>query len=233
MPVLPPGISPASSCSSAAMSDGERHERDHEEPVVEERQRAVDPAAEVAGADADDRPDHGRGEARHDPDDERDARADQELREQVAARLVGAEPVRARRAAHRARSRNELGRERLLRRQQRPEHRHHHDDPRCDSPSARSGPRPIARSAATRAARRRRAAARADAPRSRATVSGETRHQRARTRGSRAVDQVGEQVHEDHGGRREQEDALEHGKSRLRARRRSPARCPATRTPTR
>ena len=66
MPVLPPGIWSRVVLQERRHEHGERDERDHEEPVVEERQRAVDPAAEVAGADADDRPEHDRGEARHD-----------------------------------------------------------------------------------------------------------------------------------------------------------------------
>ena len=106
----------------------ERYERDHEEPVVEEGQHAVDPAAEVAGADAHDRSDHGRRDAGDEADDERDAGAEQELREQVAPRLVRPEPVRGRGPLEAVREVEAARRERILGRDQRAEDRHQHDE---------------------------------------------------------------------------------------------------------
>ena len=79
--------------------EGERQDqaRKREEDVGDAHQDGVDPAAEIAGDGADQKPDRA-DQDHHEADDvERDARAVDDARVDVAAELVGAEPVRRRR----------------------------------------------------------------------------------------------------------------------------------------
>ena len=164
----------------------ERHEREYEEPVVEEGEGAVDPAPEVAGDDAGDGAEHDRGEAGREAHDDRDARTEQELREEAATGLVGAEPVRARGRLHTVREVETGGRVRVLRREHGAEDRHQQEK------RDRGQPERAGRRAPDRAQRAHRCGERAP---ERVALGAQQvrdrlrrdRHQVARTRGSRAM----------------------------------------------
>ena len=71
-----------------------RERQHHIEDAGHERVQA---AADVAGDDPEEDPQHGRDQVGEDADLEGDARAEEDPREDVAAELVGAEEVRRRR----------------------------------------------------------------------------------------------------------------------------------------
>ena len=106
--------------------DHQRQRRDHQEPVLEGVEAAVGPAAEVAADQPDRRAQHRRDERRGEADDDRHARAHQQLREHVRARLGRAQPVlgptaaRARRCSRRAGPRARAARRRRPRNANRP-----------------------------------------------------------------------------------------------------------------
>ena len=79
--------------------DQDRERRDHEHDVREHVQDVVDPAAAVAGREADGRADHPGDPAADGADEERGAQAVDELREDVLAERGRAEPVLRRRRA--------------------------------------------------------------------------------------------------------------------------------------
>ncbi len=85
--------------------DDQREDRDHEQHVGDEREDAVADPAEVGGRHADEHRDEGGEPAGREGDDERLARAPDELREDVLALGGRAEPVGGRRAEARAGSR--------------------------------------------------------------------------------------------------------------------------------
>ena len=94
IPSLPPGQVSARSPEQRDQHDRQRQERDHQEPVVERRQAPVERSRRSSPTTMPDEPaDHGRDERGGEADDQRDARAQDQQREHVAAVLVGAQPV--------------------------------------------------------------------------------------------------------------------------------------------
>ena len=70
----------------SADRDQQRQRRDHQEDVGQHGQDLVDPAADVAGGDADDDGQHGRDRAGQERHEDRRPGADQQLREDVLRR---------------------------------------------------------------------------------------------------------------------------------------------------
>ena len=148
---------------------------------------AVGPAAEVAAGEADGRAEHGRDQRRGEADDDRDAGADEELREDVGAVLGRAEDVaparrlRGRRGWRRSGRRARAGCRRSRRRRQR-----QHAEPEAAAPGPeqqrRRRWRRLRRGAAAAARRRDRPSLIATAPAGRGRSRGS---RRAGWRGSR------------------------------------------------
>jgi hypothetical protein len=78
--------------------DQDRRKRQHD--VADPHDQRVEPAADIAGDEAEADADDERQEHRRAADEQRDARAEHERREDVAALLVGAEQVLGRAALH-------------------------------------------------------------------------------------------------------------------------------------
>ena len=76
--------------------DQQRQERQGDHAIGEAHQRAVEPAAEIARDDADDGAQQRRQHGACDADQQRDPAAIQQTLQQVAAKVVGAEPVAGR-----------------------------------------------------------------------------------------------------------------------------------------
>ena len=86
------GDDPQARLEHGRQADGEQQRRERHHQVGEAHQRAADPAAEIAGGDADQRADEQRDAVGDDADDQRGARAEQDAGQQVAAEQVGAQP---------------------------------------------------------------------------------------------------------------------------------------------
>ncbi len=109
--------------------DGEQDERERELDVGQAHQEVVDPAAEVAGDEADDHAEQARDEHRGEPDHQRDARAEDDAGEDVAPEVIGAERMQAPLLVLPARLLEALADvllERIERRHERREHRGQH-----------------------------------------------------------------------------------------------------------
>ena len=182
--------------------DHQRQRRDDQEPVLERVEAAVGPAAEVAADEPDDRAQHRRDQRRGEADDDRDPRADQDLREDVGAVLGRPERCGSSSAAPARRGSTRRGRTGAIRLPKiamktnsattpspmRPRH----------VPSSRSRtPLVVVADLGRSGADQRRAAA----------CSGSRRlHPRVEVE----VEAVGEQVGQDHPGGEDQERPLEH-----------------------
>ena len=111
--------------------DGEEHRRKRHPDVDDARDDAVGPAAEIAGDQPERRADQAGGGGRREGDDEGDAPAIDQPREQVAAEAVGAEPEARLGALHpegRQPLEHQILGERILRRDQRREDRREQRD---------------------------------------------------------------------------------------------------------
>ena len=106
--------------------DREEHRRERHPDVDDARDDLVEPAAIVAGEQAEDRADEAGGGRGDEGDGQRDAAAVDEAREHVAAEAVGAEQVAGLRAGEpgrRQRAEHQVLRQRIVRRDQRREER--------------------------------------------------------------------------------------------------------------
>ena len=137
--------------------DREQHARKGEQHVDQPHDHGVDAAADIARHDADRHADRHRERDREHAFDQRDARAVDDAREQVAAELVGAEPVLGRRRhqhVHQVVLVGIVGRDQ--RREDAAEHEHQHDrEPRQREPRAAQLPQREARRAVAGDARAR------------------------------------------------------------------------------
>ena len=86
------GDDPQARLEDRGEADRQQQRREGHHQVGEAHQRAADPAAEIAGGDADQRADQQRRAIGDDADDQRGARAEEDAGQQVAAEQVGAEP---------------------------------------------------------------------------------------------------------------------------------------------
>ena len=174
--------------------DDQDVERERDDDVDEPARDRVDRAAVVAGEQAERRADHEREEHGEERDAQVGARAVDEPRPDVAAELVGAEPVRRRRA-RRACAGGPAGSGRAV------------VTSGAQAPRAARSARGSRRPATKLGVRyqRRRKPRRCSTSVASTTISAAARHQSNRTRGSRsACDDVGEQVDE-HDQHREHE----------------------------
>ena len=86
------GDDPQAGLEHGGEADRQQQRRKRHHQVGEAHQRGADPAAEIAGGDADQRADQQRRAIGDDADDQRGARAVEDAGQQVAAEQVGAEP---------------------------------------------------------------------------------------------------------------------------------------------
>ena len=189
--------------------DRERQERDHEEPLGHAHQHGAHPSAEEAGGDAHHRADHHRQDRRGQPDHQADPRSPDELRHHVAAEPVGAQRAELGGAGPGRVARRVDRLEALAVGEQRRRQRHQRRSP----PAARGRPSPgggrgsRARPATPLASA---AARRCGGPRGPRRSRSLRPHPRVEPR----VEQVGDQVEQDHRGAEHEEQPLEHRKIR-------------------